>query len=355
MRKMLLILLALALTLGSAGWATTRAWAAPKQLKVFIWSEYIDPQIPKDFQKATGIKVTIDTYESNEDMMAKLVAGGDSQYDIIVPSEYIIPALVHMHLVQKLNHALIPNLKNLKKMFRTAPIDPGNVYSAAYQWGTVGLLYRKDKIANFKNTWGVLFNPKMDPGPFYLMDDQRSMIGIALRYLGYDFNSIVPEQLKQAADLLAKTKKRQNCLGFRGGVGAKNDVVAGTAVAAIVYNGDGVRAILDNKDIPLAFTIPKEGSEIWYDNMAIPDKAPHPKAANMFINYILSAKVGAQLSNFNEYATPNAAAMRYITPRDLKDPAIYPPPQVLKTLHFTKDHGNQMKLIDAAWTRAKSQ
>jgi spermidine/putrescine transport system substrate-binding protein len=354
MRKMLVIALTVVLTLASAGWAT-HARAAQKELKVFIWSEYIDPQIPKDFEKATGIKVKMDTYESNEDMMAKLVAGGDSQYDIIVPSEYIIPSLVHLHLLQKLNHALIPNLKNLEKMFRTAPIDPGNVYSAAYQWGTVGLLYRKDKIAKFENTWQLLFDPKMDPGPFYLMDDQRSMIGIALCSLGYDFNSIVPDELKQAADLLARTKKRRSCLGFRGGVGAKNDVVAGTAVAAIVYNGDGVRAILDNKDIHLAFTIPKEGSEIWYDNLAIPDKAPNPEAANQFINFILDAKVGAMLSNFNEYATPNEAAKAFITPADLKNPAIYPPPEVLKVLHFTKDHGNKMKYIDQAWTRAKSE
>ncbi len=354
MRKLLVIALTVVLSLASAGWAT-RAWAGQKQLKVFIWSEYIDPQIPKNFEKATGIKVTIDTYESNEDMMAKLMAGGDSQYDIIVPSEYIIPSLVHLHLVQKLNHALIPNLKNLEKMFRTAPIDPGNVYSAAYQWGTVGLLYRKDKIAHFENTWNMLFDPKMNPGPFYLMDDERSMIGIALRDLGYDFNSVVPEQLKEAADLLARTKKRQSCLGFRGGVGAKNDVVAGTAVAAIVYNGDGVRAILDYKVIPVGFTVPKDGSEIWYDNMAIPDKAPDPAAANKFINYILDAKVGAQLSNFNEYATPNEASKPYITPADLKNPAIYPPPEVMKTLYFTKDKGNQMKLIDEAWTRAKSE
>ncbi|MGC8493950.1 MAG: polyamine ABC transporter substrate-binding protein [Syntrophobacteraceae bacterium] len=354
MRKMLVMFLSVAtLALCWVGW-TLPAWAAQKTLNLFIWSEYIDPKIPQEFEKATGIKVNITTYESNEAMMAKLQAGGDSEYDVIVPSSYVIKPLEHLHLVQKLNHSLIPNLKNLKKMFRNSPNDPGNVYSVAYQWGTTGLLYRKDKVKNFQNTWGLLFNEKMNQGPFYLIDDERSMMGIALLYLGYPFNSTDPAQLKKAADLLVKVKKYPDCLGFRGGVGAKNDVVAGTAVAAIVYNGDAAKAINKNKNIPMAYTIPKEGSEIWYDNMMITDKAPHPKAANEFINFILSPKIGAQLSDYNEYATPNEASMPYIDKGDHDDPAIYPSEAVLKTLHTTRDLGEKMKLLDAAWTRAKS-
>lgn len=355
MRKMLLMVLTLVLALGSVGWASHNAWAGQKQLKLFIWSEYIDPAIVKNFEKTTGIKVTINTYESNEGMLSKLVAGGDSQYDVIVPSQYFIPVLVHMHLVQKLNHALIPNLKNLKKTFRTSYIDPGNVYSAAYLCGSEGLFYRKDKVQNFKNTWGMVFNPKMNPGPYYLLDDQRPMIGIALRSLGYDFNSTVPAQLKKASDLLRQTKERRDCLGFRGGTGALNDVVAGNAVLAICYNGDAARAIHSNPKVPLGFAIPKQGSELWYDNMCIPDKAPDPVAANKFINYMLSPKVGAENAMYNYYTTPNAAAVPYLKPEFRNDPDINLPEKVLKTLSIVPSlSGKKLQLIDAAWTRAKS-
>jgi spermidine/putrescine transport system substrate-binding protein len=329
-------------------------WAEQKELKVFIWSEYIDPQIPLDFEKETGIKVRMDLYESNEDMLAKLQAGGVSQYDIVVPTDFIMPALIHLGLLHELDHAKIPNLKNLKPTFTRASFDPGNKYSAAYQWGTVGLLYRTDMLKNYNGSWSTLFDPSKKPGSFLLFDSSREMLGITLAYLGYDFNSAEPKELVAAADLLAATKQRADCLGFKGGVGGKNDVVAGTAAAAIVYNGDGLLAISDNPEIPMTFTIPKEGSNIWTDSMAIPAQAPNLEAAYKWINYILDAKVGAQLSNFNRYASPNAASMPFITPEDAVNPSIYPSEESMKTLHFSKDLGKKMKLVDEAWTRAKS-
>jgi spermidine/putrescine transport system substrate-binding protein len=142
-------------------------------------------------------------------------------------------------------------------------------------------------------------------------------------------------------------------MGFKPGVGGKNDVVSGTVAAAIVYNGDAIQSITDNPDT-LAFTVPKEGSEIWYDSMCIPASAPNPEAAHKWINWILDAKVGADLSNYNQFATPNEASMPFITPEDVKNPGIYPTPEIMKTLFFTKDLGKDNRLIDEAWTRAKS-
>jgi len=348
MRRFLMAFTALALLAGPVS-------ADQRELKLFIWSEYMDEAaMPAAFEKKTGIKVRLDIFENNEEMVAKLQAGGVRQYDIIVPSDYILPVLINQELIQPLDHTQIPNLKNIKQLFRETTYDPGNKWSVPWQWGTVGLMYRKDRIQSENaRSWSILFDPDKTPGAFWLIDSVREMMGISLLYLGYDFNSTRPEELKAAADLLVKTKKNKDCMGFKPGVGGKNDVVSGTAVAAVVYNGDAIQSVSENPD-KLAFVVPKEGSEIWLDSMCIPAKAPDADAAHEWINWILDAKVGADLSNYNQFATPNEASMAYITPADLKNPGIYPTAEILKTLHFSKDLGNGNRLMDAAWTRAKS-
>jgi spermidine/putrescine transport system substrate-binding protein len=350
MKKLLVVWLALSLLMG-AGTAL-----AAEDLKIFIWSEYMDEEnMPKDFEQETGIPVQLDLYESNEEMMAKLQAGGVSQYDIIVPSDYIMPSLIELGLIQKLDHGKIPNLQNLGSKFQNTTFDPGNLYSAGWQWGTVGLMYRKDKLSEQDvQSWAILFDPNQKPGSFYLIDSVREMLGVALLYLGYDFNSTEPKELKAAADLLIATKKRPECLGFKGGVGGKNDVVAGVANAAIVYNGDAIQAIQEDP-ANLGFIVPKEGSEIWIDSMCIPAQAPNPDAAHKWINWILDPKVGASLSNYNHYATPNEAAKPYLLKEDLANPGIWPPPEAMERLHFTKDLGKKNRLIDEAWTMVKSK
>ncbi|MDW8358876.1 MAG: spermidine/putrescine ABC transporter substrate-binding protein [Thermus sp.] len=157
------------------------ALAQKGELRLFIWSEYIDPALLEAFTKQYGYRVRVDLYESNEEMIAKLQAGGVSQYDLIFPSDFYVPSLIQLRLVQPLDQARIPNLKNLDEKFKNPPFDPGNRYSAAYQWGTTGLIYRKDRVAA-PPSWAVLFQePK---APFVLMDSSREMLGIALRYLG---------------------------------------------------------------------------------------------------------------------------------------------------------------------------
>jgi len=302
-------------------WGCT-AFKAAEELKIFIWSEYMDEEnMPQDFEKATGIKVRLDFYESNEEMMAKLQAGGVAKYDIIVPSDYFLPGLISLKLIQPLDHSRIPNLKNLGVKFKAATSDPGNTYSAGWQWGTVGLMYRRNRIKGpDAQSWSIIFDSQKDPGSFVLIDSMREMMGIALLYLGYDFNSVNPRELEAASDLLIQTKKRTICLGFKGGVGGKNDVVAGTANAAIV-----------------------------------PAKAPNPDAAHKWINWILDPKVNASLSNYNHFATPNEAAMPYLNKEDLYNPGVWPPPEIMEILYFAKDLGQDNRLMDEAWIRAKSQ
>ena len=330
-------------------------FAEDKELKIFIWSEYMDEKkFSADFKAATGIKVKIDIYENNEEMIAKLQAGGINQYDIIVPSDYVLPALISQKLIQPLDHSKIPNLKNVEEKFQHIPYDPGNKYAVPWQWGSVGLFYRKDKVSpEAVKSWSVLFDPKKQGGSFWFMDSVRDTMSIALLYLGYDANSANPQELKKAAELLAATKKTRYCQGFKTGVGGKNDVTAGRAALAVVYNGDAMRDInTDPKN--LGFIIPREGSTLFVDLMAIPAKAPHPDAAHKWINFILDPKRGAMLSNYNRYATPNHASLPFIIPKDLKNDGIYPTPDSMKRLHSTKDLGKASRILDEAWTRVKS-
>ena len=323
----------------------------PCQVNLFIWSEYIDPEIIKSFEQKYTCKVTTELYEDNESMIAKLQAGGTSQYDIAVPSSYVIPGMIHLGLLAELRHANIPNLANLDEKFANPAFDPGNKYTAAYQWGTVGIYLRASQAKTTTPTWGLLFDPKQQPGPFLMMDSIREMLGSARKYQGKSVNTTNPDEIEAAGALLIEAKKRAQ--GFEGGVGGKNKVLGKEVTAAVVYNGDAVRGTTDDPDTQ--FFVPEEGGVIWVDSMVIPAKAPHRDWAEKFIDYILDAQIGAQLSNFNQYATPNKAARATIKPEDLANPAIYPTPEMMAKLELVGDVGDALKLYDEIWTRVKSK
>ena len=326
------------------------ARAAENKLNLFIWSEYIDPDIITAFEEKYDCKVTIDLYEDNESALAKLQGGGVSQYDIVVPSDYIVPAMISLNLLAPLDHAQIPNMVNLDPKFVNPAYDPGNKFSAAYQWGTVGIFVRKGEQP-IERTWGLLFNEAKSPGPFMMMDSIREMIGSALRYQGASVNATDKAELMKARDALLDAKKRS--LGFEGGVGGKNKVLSRTVQAAVVYNGDAVRGMAEDPDTE--YFVPDEGGVIWCDNLCIPAKAPNRAMSEKFINFILDAKVGAQLSNFNQYASPNKAAREFITPDDLANSAIYPSEEIMGKLEFIVDVGDAGLLYDEIWTQVKSE
>jgi spermidine/putrescine transport system substrate-binding protein len=327
------------------------AHAQKNKLNLYIWSEYMDPKIIEQFSKENDCKVTIDLFEDLESMMAKLQAGGTSLYDVVWPSDYIVQPLIKNGLLAPLRKDNIPNLKNIDPKFMNREYDPGNVYTTPYLWGTVGIYVRKKPGETIDETWGLLFDPKKSIGSFLLMDDARAMIGAALKYKGYSLNSVDKKQLKEARDVMIEAKKRS--IGFDGGVGIKNKVLAKVCRLGVVYNGDAVRGMKDDSET--YYFIPREGTEIWVDNMAVPAKAPNRDMAEKFINYILDAKIGAQLANFIQYPTPNAAARPLISEADLKNVAIYPTEEQMKTLEFVKDLGSKTGWYDELWTGVKSK
>lgn len=328
---------------------------AADELRVLIWSEYMPGDYMDTFTKDTGIKSRVELYESMEELVAKLQAGGVNQYDVVVPSDYIIKTMIKLNLLQKLDHAKLPNLSNLEPSFKHTAYDPGNVYTAPYQWGTVGMLYNKEVLGeDYVASTALFFDPGARKGPVVMIDSIREMLGIALKYMDKSVNTLDKGELKALADMMIETKSSKFFAGFDVGTGGRSKVVAGTAIAALVYNGDALRAVADAPD-KFIFANPKEGGVIWADNMAIPAGAPHADYAHTFINWVLDAQNGATLSNWTQYATPNKAAKKFITPDDLSNPAIYPSEETMKTLEFITDLRKKNRYYDELWTIIKTR
>lgn len=341
MRKLTLIAL---VALFSLGLAQTRT------LNLLIWSEYLDPDIVAQFEAEFGVRVVIDTYESNEDALAKIEAAGLGIYDLVVPTDYIIPTFIELGLLQPLDHSLIPNLDNLDDSFRNPPFDPGNTYTVAYQWGTTGIAFRSDLVEP-PTSWQVIFEPQSHGYPVALLDSMRELMGLALLYLGYDFNSENRDELIQVRELLIRAK--EGSIGFYGSPAARNLLMTGDAVYAVVYSGDALGAFAEGAE-NIDYVIPLEGGEIWVDNLAIVTGAPNADLAHAFINFILRPDIGAQLSNYLAYATPNRAALPLIDEELKANPYIYPEAEVLERLYYIEDVAN-LELWDLIWTQVKAR
>jgi spermidine/putrescine-binding protein len=323
-----------------------------KELHVYNWSEYIDPQIYQAFEDEYGVKVVEDTFASNEDLLAKLQAGATG-YDLIVPSDYMVAIMIELDLLAPLNYDNIPNFSNIDARFQDPPYDPGNQYSVPYQWGTTGIGYNADLFEEPPESWGYLFDPDMAApyaGKISMLNDSREAIGAALKYLGYSLNSTDETQLEEAKQLLIEQKQWVSTYDSEG---FEDLLAAGETVLAHGWSGDFFMAAVEAPQI--WYTIPAEGAVIWTDNLAIPKTAPSQYTAEVFISFLLRPEVGAQITNFTWYGSPNKAAEEFIDPDILGEPAIYPPPEVMERLEFIRDVGDATTLYDRIWTEIKTQ
>jgi spermidine/putrescine transport system substrate-binding protein len=333
--------------------APRMAQADTPTLNLFIWSDYISESLIDGFELQCGCKVVETDYESNSELTAKLKAGGDSQYDVVVPSSYYVPELVAEGLIQPLDHSQIPNFSNLMTKFQNPDYDPGDKYSIPYQWGTTGIEYDPSKLPNPGGGWGVLFDPKINPNyPFTIAKGEgRDQIAAACAFLGYGFNCSEESQWLAAAKLIEQTKKRPNFAGFVDETPAEQQEKDGLIAVTMAYNGDVGECYADGSCSKLKYYLPKEGTEIWVDTMAIPAHAPNPQLAHEFINFILGAHEGADLSNFNEYASPNQASQQYITGTIMESEMITPSAADYKDLQFLAPlSGAKFKLFNDIWT-----
>jgi spermidine/putrescine transport system substrate-binding protein len=331
------------------------ARAAQPTLYLFNWQDYIGKGLIKAYEKHCNCKVVQSYYDSNSALDAKLKAGGDSQYDVVVPSSYFVPQLVHEKLIRRLDHKSIPNFRNLLAKFQNPNYDPHDSHSIPYQWGTTGIAYDKAKVKSPPDNWGLLFDPKENPSyPFALMGGSgRDTIGAACAYLGFGFTCNEKSQWIKAAKLVEATAKRKNFSGFVDGDPAMGQIKKGTIALGMTFNGAVAECYGDKSCLNAAYYLPKPGSEIWVDTMAIPAHAPNPKLAYDFINFILNAKQGARLSNYNLYASPNKAAIPYLVP-EMKTRLVTPTSAEMKRLAFFPPlAGAKLQTFNAIWNAVR--
>lgn len=317
-------------------------------LNLYNWSTYINPEIIKEFEQKFGVKVQYDTYESSEALYAKLKPGNPG-YDVIFPSDYTVSLMSKENMLEEINQANIPNRQHLDKKFLNAPFDPQNKYSMPYLWGTMGIGYNVKKTGQPLDSWQSVFNPKFND-QVALVDELRTMLGGILIYLGYDANTTKPEEINKAKDFLIKNK---NVIAAFAGDNGQDLLNRGDVAIAIEWSGDILQIMKENPDI--RYAIPKEGSVVWVDNMAIPTNAPHRELAEKFINFMLTPEIAAKNANFVKYATPNKTALEknLINPELKKNETLYPKPEVYNKLTYVKDVGEASKLYDETWTELK--
>ena len=353
-------------TPAAAPTAAPEAKPEEKVLNIYNWSDYIAKDTVPNFEKQTGIKVRYDVFDSNEVLEAKLLAG-HTGYDLVVPSANFLARQVQAGVFQKLDKSKLTNYGNLDPdMMKTlAKYDPDNAYAIPWEWGTTGIGYNVKKIKERMpdapiGSWDMVFNPEVvakfkDCG-VTMLDAPTEVVASALKYLGKDPASENPEDLKAAEALLMKI--RPNIKYFHSSQYI-NDLANGEICLVIGWSGDVFmakrRAEEAKQGTEIAYYIPKEGAEVWFDLMAIPADAPHPQNALAFMNYVLEPKVIAAVSNYVSYANANAAATQYVDDSIKNDPAIYPPPEVKAKLFPNPVHSAEFdRLLTRTWTRIKT-
>jgi spermidine/putrescine transport system substrate-binding protein len=317
-----------------------------KQLNLYNWDTYIGETTLADFKEATGIDVKMDLYADNDELFAKLKEGNPG-YDVIVPTNDYLERMILAGMVMPLDHSKIPNMANIDEPFKDATFDPGRKHSVPYMWGTLGIGYRKSKVEGTVDSWKFVLDDPRYAGRISLLGDAQNVLGVALKYLGYSYNSVKPEELKRAEELLIANKKNVKVYADDNG---QDLLASGEVDLAQEWNGDIIQVMADDKD--LAYVVPTEGSLLWQDTLAIPKGAPHPENAHAFINYVLDGEAGAKIAETIQYATANAAAKKLMSKEYLENPAIFPPPEVVAKCEASIYVGEEgTRLRDEAWTR----
>lgn len=317
-------------------------------LSVYNWSTYIDPDVLTQFETEFGVEIQYDTYDGNEALLAKIQPGNPG-YDIIVPSGDYVEGMAAEGLLEKIDLTKITNLSNISEEFLDPPFDPGNQYSIPYQWGTIGIGYNTQVVGGEISSWQEIFDAKY-AGRVALMEDPRAMLGAILMMLGYSPNTTNPEELEAAKNFIIEHKEVVKAFAPDTGQDLLNQ---GEVDIAVEWNGDIFQIMEDNENIE--YVIPKEGTIVWTDNLAIPKGAPNKALAEEFINFVLRPGISAAISNYVKYGSPNKAAIeqQLIEVADLENPGIYPPPETFTNLKYAEDLGEDTQMYDQAWTELK--
>src|SRR5271169_923744 len=346
--------------------ASGTAAASGKVLNLYIWSDYLAANTLSDFEKQTGIKVHVAYFDTNETLETKLLAGS-SGFDIVVPTASYFERQIKAGAYLALDKSKLPNLKNMdpQLMARVTHNDPDNAHGVIYLWGTNGIGYNEKMVKALMpdaplDSWSLVFDPavaaKVAKCGISVLDSPAEMIRVVLSYLGKDPNSQSSDDLSAAEAVLAKIRPYIRNIHSSEYIEA---LANGDLCIAVAYNGDVMqardRAREANKGIEIKYSVPKEGSILWFDMLAIPKDAPDPDSAYAFMNYMMTPEVIAEVSNFKRYANANAASQPLVLPAVKDDPGIYPTPEQRQKLAVQlSDSPEQTRAVTRVWQKFKT-
>jgi putrescine transport system substrate-binding protein len=354
---------AAAVALLTAGEAAARE----RIVNVYNWSDYIDPAVLAAFTKETGIEVRYHTFDANEMLETKLLTG-NSGYDLVVPTAYFLERQIEASVFLLLDKTRLPNSKNLWPdiVQRLATYDPGNRFAVNYMWGTTGIGYNVRKFREILgpdatvDSWDIVFKPenlaRFKQCGVHMLDSAADIIPAALHYLNLDVNSLDPAALDKAAALIAQL--RPYVRKFHSSE-YLNALASGEICLVVGWSGDikqaQKRAAEAKNGIDIAYAIPKEGAQMWFDNLSIPKDAKNIDEAHALIDYLLRPDVAAKNSNFISYANGNLASQPLIDEAVLHDPGVYPDAAMMKKLYLVRAHDPRtQRLINRLWVRIKT-
>ena len=349
-KKALVALAALPLlTLTACGGGSSGGSGDSNTLNVYAWAGEIPDSVVAAFTKETGIKVQMDTFDSNETMIAKLSAG-NSGYDLVEPSQYAVQQLVGQKLIQELDHSRIQGLDNLSKKFADPSYDQGNKYSVPWVWGTTGLIYNAKCTGKRVDSWQALFDPAYK-GRIYMLDNMLAAYIVGLQSLGFKADSTDQSQIEAATN---KLQEQKSLLAGYNSTNYADLVSQGQACIAEAWGGASTAKVVEsNPDVH--YVIPKEGGTLWTDGLAIANGAKNSDAAYKFISFTLRPEIAAMATDDGSMASVNEPALAKIADKSLLDnPAVYAPTASLENADFVVDPGKAMTYFQQGWTKVKS-
>jgi spermidine/putrescine transport system permease protein len=351
MKRIGVIMTVIIFLVGGSGygiWAVSKDNNEPKEvINIFNWSEYLPQSVIDKFEQTYNIKVNYSTFSSNEEMLAKLMAGG-GEYDIAVASDFMVEILKKQNLILEINKDNLSNIKNIGPQFLNLPFDPGNKYSVPYMWLAGIIAYDSSKIPegtiqSYEDLWRPEFKNSLT-----ILDDQRAIIGITLKKLGYSLNETDPDALEKAKQELIKLQANIKSYDSDS---PKTSLINGEAKAIFAWGAEGSLAKRENQNVKYAF--PKEGLFLQQDNFVIPKNAKNIKAAELFMNFIMEPEISAEISLHFPYGNPNVEAYPYIEKDIMEDISVYPPDEEIKKGEYLRDIGDAVKLYDKIWSEVK--
>ncbi len=319
------------------------------ELKIYHWFEYIPQELVDKFEAETGITVTIDTYDSNEAMLASLKAGKLGQYDVAVPGDFMVGIMAADGLLDSFTPAEMPNFGNIAPQWLDVPFDKGRTHSIPYQWGTTAFSVNRDVYPGDISSLGIIFNPpEALKGKINVLDSQNEVLVLGSLYLGIPQCSTDRAQLKALSDMLVNAK--QNWASF-GSDTAKDVLVSGDAAAGMIYNGFSAKARAEGANIEYSY--PKEGNVLWMDNMVLLADAPNRDSAIKFMNFLLEPENAAAVTNYAAYTSGVVGVEPFLADAIKNSPENNPPPDATPGVFVQACDQETQQLYDAIWTILK--